>query len=222
MLECEQEDRSALQTADMLCETRRVQLGPSAKRTLDKVIAVCRRFALSYPPIKPTPASVAEFGAAFDPEFPKEQTIKNQYNDAIVAWRGVFEEKTRLAIERANSKRQDASESNQRDTTSSALLQLYENRLQRKEKEINRLRAILTASTFAPVAIANANELVGRSSSAQVTDLLEVGPVRQWLAQIDRPDSLVRATEIGLEMTQLARPGRILMDRKVLDVLRSM
>lgn len=195
--------------------------------TLGKIAVVCRALLGASPPQPPEYLAISHGWGDLYGKPIAVQTLKNGYRRPIKVWFDAFRElddgRVRSIFDKAASSRTRFSELAV-DTTienQSQYISRLETRVKELQLEVNDLRHIAKQrKTMA------ANPMpVMKSPTASVkseTEVLVLSPLREWIREAGKPGSLISITEGGVELTQFARPGRTIMSRKVLDVLRSL
>lgn len=196
--------------------------------TVHRISLVCRALLKSNPPRIPDYRAISDGWAELYGKPIAAQTLKNTYRKSIKAWQAAYDEledgRVRLLFDQNATRRSGFAELSIDVTIESQAAHIanLETRVKELQLEVNDLRNIAKKRSKLQYSIVKPTPAGISSSMTSNSEVLDLNPLRDWFKLTDKDGSLIRITDAGAELTQFARPGRTIMSRKVIDVLRTL
>jgi hypothetical protein len=178
--------------------------------TFERICAICEGLLRHKVPIDPTYDRISIEGVKKYGEFLKPQSIKNVYRKIILPWKAAYKEL--VATGTINVSNSDVIKNIKKGREGNALMDALYSQISHLEREVNMLRQVIYQS--APVPIVRREENI-RAEVAR-SDILVI---KAWIDSFGTRDSLIRSSNIGLELTAFARPSRTIMTKNQLAAL---
>jgi len=192
-----------------------------SRGNLERIASVAELLVANAHPVEPSYDNIVERGRVMYAAFPARQTLKNRYRMMIGVWRGAFHNIQHLLAEDIMRKAMEQKIPNGTGSNAGTTIHILREYIVRLRSEVDQLQHELTSAKAASSPSENARKKPFGSAGVD-GEIVVLSPVRKWLSTLLSPDSLLQEDETGLRLSNVARPGRLIMDKKVLRALRSL
>lgn len=193
-----------------------------SRRNLEHIVSVAELLVANPHPTEPGYDNLIERGNIIYPRFPKRQTLKNRYRMLIAVWRGAYHNILHLLAEETMQQAMSQPVPAGKGTDAGMTIHVLREYIIRTRTENDQLRHELASAQ----AKLSATETFTRSNQSGKGpldgDIVGYLPVRKWVLDLKSPDSLLEEDATGLRLSKFARPGRLIMDSKILAALRAL
>ncbi|MGV8937414.1 MAG: hypothetical protein ACOH2J_09850 [Allorhizobium sp.] len=192
-----------------------------SRGNLERIASVAELLVANAHPVEPSYDNILERGRVIYAAFPARQTLKNRYRMMIGVWRGAFHNVQHLLAEDIMRKAMEQKIPNGTGSNAGTTIHILREYIVRLRAEVDQLQHELT-SVKAATSTSESGPKKTVGSIVVDGEIVILSPVRKWLTAVLSPDSLLQEDETGLRLSNVARPGRLIMDKRVLTVLRSL
>jgi len=187
-----------------------------SRKNFRMIAAIGEMLITTRPPTEPSYDNILERGNVLYAEFPARQTLKNYYRSMVGAWRGAYYQVIHLLANELLQKAMGDKVPKGLGTDAGVTIAVLREKVVRLQAELDDHRHA-TSKMIPQEGSSSLFKAVTEGIDGQV---INFAPVRKWLAQLNDPDSLFVEETAGLRLAPSARPGRLVIDRKVLEALR--
>jgi len=191
------------------------------RRNCLNIGSICRELLALRPPREPTSPTVSEEGGIKFANFPRKQTLDNAYAPYLAIWREAYDEicdlgatKTNLDPDNLRFARSDLASLDEgtrhRIQLLVALFREATNRNNDLQKIIQR-SMVLDESGQPKLAVSTPS--IDPETKSEVT---------LWLGQLQNGTSPLDLDELGVRISNRARPGKLVIPRAVIDALQKL